>query len=138
MPSRALNAGSTWPPLAARTALTTDASIEGKASFRVVSACSRGFIGRGGFGGGASSFGGGLGALAGFDGTDALVSASWSLSRKSRGLAVVGDSPPSEGLRGETGDKNSGQFQCWADCGIFLQVCLNPPFRLQYFDMPES
>ena len=55
VPSKALNAGSTFPPLAIRTALTTAASIEGNASRKVFSACCCGFKGRGGFGGGVSS-----------------------------------------------------------------------------------
>ena len=55
IPSRALNAGSTLPPLARRTALTTAASMDGKASLRVFSACCSGFKGRGGFGGATSS-----------------------------------------------------------------------------------
>lgn len=79
----------------------TPASIEGNASFRVSSACSRGDIGRGGFIGGASSLGGGLGRSV----LDvSTVPVSWSLS-KSRGLAVVGDSGgPSDGFSGETGE----------------------------------
>ena len=63
MLSNALNAGSACPPLAVRTALTIAASIVGKASFSVFSACSRALSGRGGFWGGDSSMGGGLGAL---------------------------------------------------------------------------
>ncbi len=54
-PRSALKAGSTFPPLAFRTALTTAASIEGKASFRVISACCAGAKGRGGLGGGMPS-----------------------------------------------------------------------------------
>ena len=103
MPSRALKAGSTCPPLAESTAFTTVASMDGKASLRVASACSRGLIGRGGLGGGASSFGGGLGAETPLLSPAGFVSPSWSLS-KSSGLAVVGDSPPSEGFKGDTGD----------------------------------
>lgn len=100
IPRRALKAGSTCPPLAARTALTTPGSTPGNASRRVVSACSRALTGRGGFAGGTSSFGGGLGAAP----VGVATPPSWSLS-KSRGRAVVGDSGgPSEGLRGDTGD----------------------------------
>ncbi len=55
IPSRALKAGSTLPPLARRIALMTAPSIDGKASFRVFSACCSGFNGRGGFGGATSS-----------------------------------------------------------------------------------
>jgi hypothetical protein len=55
IPSRALNAGSTRPPLAIKTALTTAASMLGKASFKVFSACCCGLNGRGGLGGGISS-----------------------------------------------------------------------------------
>jgi hypothetical protein len=55
LPSSALKAGSTRPPLAVRTAFTTAASMLGKASFRVFSACCCGLRGRGGFGGGTSS-----------------------------------------------------------------------------------
>jgi hypothetical protein len=107
MPSRALNAGSTSPPLAVSTALMTPGSIEGNASFRVVSACSRGLSGLGGFvGTGPSSLGGGLGWLSALLLLVGVVTTpvSWSLS-KSRGRAVVGDSGgPSEGLRGDTGE----------------------------------
>lgn len=101
MPSSALKAGSTSPRLAVRTARMTPESMVGNASLNVSSACSRDDIGRGGFDGGASSLGGGLGrsALA-----VSTVPVSWSLS-KSRGRAVVGDSGgPSEGFNGETGD----------------------------------
>ena len=63
MPNKALKAGSTCPPLAASTALTTDASMLGKASFKVFSACTRALTGRGGLAGGVSSLGGGLGAF---------------------------------------------------------------------------
>jgi hypothetical protein len=55
MPRRASKAGSTLPPLAESTAFTTVASMEGNASFRVFSACSRGLRGLGGFTGGAGS-----------------------------------------------------------------------------------
>lgn len=107
MPRRALNAGSTLPPLAVRTARTTAASMVGKASLNVFSACSRGLNDRGGFdGGAASSLGGGLGTVSVLDafvGVD-TTPVSWSLS-KSNGRAVVGDSGgPSEGFNGETGD----------------------------------
>ena len=92
MPSRALNAGSSRPPLARKTAFTTLASIEGNASLRVFSACCSGPSGRGGFGGAASSPEPGVGVGlegAGFGG-DAGVSAV--SSSKSRAFAVVGDS----------------------------------------------
>lgn len=92
MPSRALNAGSTWPPLAVKTAFTTAASMVGNASFKVFSACCCGDSGLGGFGGAASSDGAvdcGIVLDAGVlsDGDDGAVSSS-----KSRALAVVGDS----------------------------------------------
>ncbi len=51
----ALNAGSTLPPLASRTALTTLVSISGKASISVFCAWAFGSAGRGGFCGGISS-----------------------------------------------------------------------------------
>jgi hypothetical protein len=41
----------------------TLASMEGKASLNVFSACSRGLVGLAGFAGGASSLGGGLGVV---------------------------------------------------------------------------
>ena len=47
-PRSALKAGSTCPPLAVNTALTTAASMLGKASLSVFSACCRGLNGRGG------------------------------------------------------------------------------------------
>ena len=114
IPSRALKAGSTLPPLAVRTALTTLASMVGNASFRVFSACCRGLKGRGGLAGGASSLGGGLGKV---DGSvlervvGVTVPVSWSLS-KSNGRAVVGLSGgPSLDFslwcKGETGE------DCW-------------------------
>ncbi len=83
----------------------TPASMEGKASRKVASACSRGLTGRGGFGGGAgSSFAGGLGASVLDKVVGVTVPVSWSLS-KSNGRAVVGDSGgPSDALSGETGD----------------------------------
>ena len=52
--SSALKAGSTLPPLATRTALTTLASTLGKASTSVFCACTWGSTGRGGFWGGIS------------------------------------------------------------------------------------
>lgn len=63
MPNNALKAGSTLPPLAARTALTTLGSMEGKASLNVISACSCVLVGLGGLEGGVSSFGGGFGIV---------------------------------------------------------------------------
>ena len=63
LPRSALNAGSTLPPLARSTAFTTAASIFGKASLRVFSACCIGFTGRGGFGGATSSSKPGVGTL---------------------------------------------------------------------------
>ena len=95
-PSRALNAGSTLPPLARKTALTTAASMAGKASLRVISACCSGFMGRGGFGGGKSSPEPGCGTEVGvlegtlrWEGDDGI---SWGSSSKSNSRAVVGDS----------------------------------------------
>jgi len=92
IPSRALKAGSRRPLLARRTALTTAASIEGKASLRVVSACCSGAMGRGGLGGATSSPepGCGSGEVGGALGGD--VSVSVGSSSKSKALAVVGDS----------------------------------------------
>ena len=55
LPKRALNAGSTLPPLARRTAFIIATSIEGKASLSIFSACCPGVKGRGGFGGATSS-----------------------------------------------------------------------------------
>ena len=92
MPSRALKAGSSRPPLARRTALTTATSIDGKASLRVFSACCSGASGRGGLGGATASCvsrGKSEAEEAGFGG-DVEVSAV--SSSKSSALAVVGDS----------------------------------------------
>ena len=93
-----MNAGSTFPPLARNTALTTAASIEGKASFKVLSACCSGANGRGGFGGATSSpdpVCEVVDALVDFGG-DAGVSRG--SSSKSNALAVVGDSGRSSNL----------------------------------------
>src|SRR5271154_2193210 len=92
MPRRALKAGSTDPPLAVRTALMIAASIDGKASFRVISACSWGGRGLGGFTGGTSTIVLGL-DVAGSS-SSKLLWAPWSCasSSKSNGRAVVGDS----------------------------------------------
>ena len=87
-----MKAGSTRPPLARKTALTTVASIEGKASRKVFSACCVGLNGRGGLGGGASSPAPDVGfsvADPDFEGEDSASAAS---SSKSRAFAVVGDS----------------------------------------------
>ena len=72
--------------------------MEGKASRNVVSACSRGERGRGGFGGGASSEVLVAAAAALF--VVALNEVSCGSSSKSSGLAVVGDSggAPEAGL----------------------------------------
>ena len=86
IPSKALNAGSTSPLLAVRTALTTAASIVGNASRSVFSFCSRWLRGLEGFLGGSS-----LGSGAGVASVSA-VPVSCPSSSKSRGLAVVGDS----------------------------------------------
>jgi len=118
MPSNALKAGSNWPLLAVKTALTIEVSIDGKASRRVSSACSRGLSGRGGFAGGASSFGGGFGPEGvWFIGVDMGVPDSGASSSKSSGLAVVGDSGGKSaafvgGERGETGECYDGQERC--------------------------
>lgn len=53
--SKALKAGSTFPPLAKSTAFTTLRSIAGKASMRVASASAFGSTGLGGFGGGGGA-----------------------------------------------------------------------------------
>ena len=98
IPSKALKAGSTLPPLAIRTALTILTSILGNASIKVCSACACGLCGLGGFAGAVSScsakltLGLGDGLLIAFDGlTGPLSCAS---SSKSNSLAVVGDSAP--------------------------------------------
>lgn len=65
MPRSASKAGSTLPPLAVRTAFTTATSIDGKASIRVFSACSRGLRGLGGFAGGGGSSDPDVGRIAG-------------------------------------------------------------------------
>lgn len=83
-----MNAGSSLPPLATSTALTTLASKLGNASISVASASDVGFVGRGGCGGGLSSvfvFGG----LLRFS---VLVVFSTASSSNSNGCAVVGDS----------------------------------------------
>ena len=97
-PSSALKAGSTLPPLAVRTALTTEKSMLGNASLRVFSACCRGLRGRGGCGGGCSAaivdwVVGVESTVEGF-GKDLLGEAGVSRgsSSKSSSLAVVGDS----------------------------------------------
>lgn len=93
-----MKAGSTRPPLARKTALTTAASMEGKASFKVFSACCSGANGRGGLGGGTSSPALGFGfsvGIAEFMG-DADVSAV--SSSKSNAFAVVGDSGGASGF----------------------------------------
>ena len=112
MPSNALNAGSTSPPLAVSTARITAKSIAGNASLSVFCACSRALTGRGGLVGGASSLGGGGGTFC-FEGVVVAVVVSCS-SSKSRGCAVVGDSgcpSPSADRMGETGESWIGQFE---------------------------
>jgi hypothetical protein len=102
MLSRALKAGSTFPPLATRTALTTFASMAGNASINVFSACCCVLMGRGGLGGGISVASSekrtpGLGDLDGGGGeeTCSAGAAGVSLSSsKSSSRAVVGDSAP--------------------------------------------
>ena len=97
LPSRALKAGSSCPPLARNTALTITASIEGNASFNVFSACCSGANGRGGLGGGASSPVRGFGFSgeeAGFGEDDDVSIGS---SSKSSAFAVVGDSGRASG-----------------------------------------
>jgi hypothetical protein len=97
--SNALKAGSTLPPLATRTALTTLGSTSGKASISVFCACTWGSTGRGGFWGGISVASSlkrtpGLGDLEAGDGEVALSwveAAGASLSSsKSSSRAVVG------------------------------------------------
>lgn len=95
-PSRALNAGSTLPPLAINTALTTLASMSGKASIKVFSAWTCGLEGRGGFAGGSSSsakltLGFGEGLFTAFAGVVVLLSCV--SSSKSSSSLVVADSP---------------------------------------------
>ena len=87
-----MNAGSTFPPLARNTAFTTAASIDGKASFSVFSACCSGPSGPGGFGGAASSPDPGCGVVAGIEGFGGVGGVSMGSSSKSKALAVVGDS----------------------------------------------
>lgn len=97
--SSALKAGSTLPPLATRTALTTLGSTPGKASISVFCACAWESTGRGGFWGGISTASSlkrtpGLGDLEAGDGAVALSwveAAEASLSSsKSSSRAVVG------------------------------------------------
>ena len=98
IPRRALKAGSTRPPLARNTALTTAASIEGKASLNVFSACCSGASGRGGLGGGTSSPAPDVGfpiGAPGFKGEEAVSVVS---SSKSKAFAVVGDSGRGSGF----------------------------------------
>lgn len=99
-PSRALNARSTFQLLAFRMALTTASSTVGKASFSVFTDCSRGLMGRGGFGGAA----GGVSGTVCWAGDTLLpveiTPDSCGSSSKSRGRAVVGDS--ARGLFGAT------------------------------------
>jgi hypothetical protein len=97
----ALNAGSTFPPLARRTALTTFVSMSGKASISVFCAWTLGSAGRGGFCGGISSacsenltpglgdfeVGGGEAALSGAEDVGASLSSSKSSSRAVVGLS---------------------------------------------------
>lgn len=97
--SKALKAGSTLPPLANNTALTTLMSMLGKASIKVASARAWGLMGRGGFGGGASSswkltLGLGLGEGDAAVSRTAVAPVSCGSSSKSSGRAVVGDSAP--------------------------------------------
>ena len=92
IPRSALNAGSTFPPLARNTAFTTAGSIDGNASFRVFSACCSGPSGRGGFGGAASSPEPGWGVGADTEDFGGVMGVSMGSSSKSKALAVVGDS----------------------------------------------
>lgn len=62
-PSSAWKARSRLYPLAVKTAFTTDASMDGNASFSCSSACCRGLSGRGGFGGAGASSALGVSAL---------------------------------------------------------------------------
>ena len=91
LPNRALNAGSTFPLLARKTALTTARSTEGKASRRVFSACCAAVNGRGGLGGPTSSPAGCEASA-----VDTSIGAELGLCRgsssKSSSFAVVGDS----------------------------------------------
>ena len=94
-PKSAWKAGSNCPPLAVNTALTTTASMVGKASFSVFSACCRGSKGRGGCGGAISSIvlaGGGADAPAPVVGREGFGDVERSSSSKSSSRAVVGDS----------------------------------------------
>jgi len=91
-PSRALKAGSTFPPLARKTALTTAASMEGNASLSVFSACCSGANGRGGFGGATSSTDAGCEKADGWSAFGGGAGVSIGSSSKSNALAVVGDS----------------------------------------------
>ena len=92
-----MNAFSTFQSLAMSTALTTLASVSGKASTSVFIDCWRGSTGRGGFAGGISVASSekrtpGLGDLE-VGGGDEMAGAS-SSSSKSSSRAVVGDSLP--------------------------------------------
>ena len=113
LPSRALKAGSTLPPLALSTALMTVSSTVGNASFKIMTFFWASVSGRGGFGGAVSAgescavgpvfrgfaFGGvielvlGPGLAAVLLSERALVSCT-SSSSISSGRAVVGDSAP--------------------------------------------
>lgn len=97
----ALNAGSTFPPLATSTAFTTVVSISGNASISVFCACTCGSTGRGGFCGGISSacsenltpclgdfeIGGGDAVFSGAEDVGASLSSSKSSSRAVVGLS---------------------------------------------------
>ncbi len=100
VPSRALKAGSTLPPLATSTAFITLVSSEGKASINVASACAWGLIGLGGFGGGADCSSSlkltffGAGCDTGGGASDGALVGWRASSSKSGSFAVVGDSAP--------------------------------------------
>ena len=99
MPRSALKAGSTCPPLAVKTALTTELSIEGNASLKVFSACSLGLSGRGGFGGGFSIVEVGFGGEAAVDSMAPRVApVARPLSSTTRARPVVNKSGESVGV----------------------------------------
>ena len=87
-----MKAGSTFPPLARKTAFTTAASMEGNASLSVFSACCSGANGRGGFGGATSSADVGCEKADGWSAFGGDAGVSVGSSSKSNALAVVGDS----------------------------------------------
>ena len=95
IPSRALKAGSTRPPLAVRTALITPSSTVGNASFNMSWFFCASVIGRGGLGGGVGPSESCLELSIGDTVPSPVIPVScMSSSDMSSGCAVVGDSAP--------------------------------------------